>query len=332
MSKYVPKGIAQQVSAIGDKIPTAVLRIIQRYFTHLENRADIRIDVDYLNRKIARYTKKKSNRSRALTDQFNRFKASLTRNQTGCWHRPTVSLFSTKTGRDTASGQALNFIPKHYWQGLLSPPEGYCYVLLDYSQQEPMIAAFKANCSKLLEKYEKGDIYEYLINKVTNGKLKRVMFKRLMLMRLYGASTKRIAKELYKSESEVKQWLISLKQAIDPVDYYLDGEVFKAKRKGELNSLDWRMIITEETKDLTMRNWPIQAAGADIMRRACFNLDKVNIPVLLTNHDSFLVQLEKDNLDHQLQLANQALTDASAEVLDGFQLKVKVEMQLPSKR
>ncbi|WP_083938640.1 DNA polymerase [Psychromonas ossibalaenae] len=278
-----------------------------------------------------RYSKKKSRRNKVLMSQLERFKATLTHDNDGDRHRPVVNIFGAKTGRDTTSGNALNLIPKHHWKGLLSPLKGYCYVLLDYEQQEPMIVAQKANCTTLVNLYEQGDIYELLIKTTTNDELKRSELKKLMLMHLYGAGIKRIAQELSQPESSVVKWLLVLKKIISPIDYYLDGEAFKAKRKGEIRSLDWRMGITQEIKTLTIRNWPIQATGADIMRRACFNLDMVKLPVLLTNHDSFLVQLEKDKFDHQLRQAKQALTDASAKVLDGFQLKVKVEMKLPSK-
>ena len=67
------------------------------------------------------------------------------------------------------------------------------------------------------------------------------------------------------------------------------------------------------------------------MRRACINLDHAEIPLLLTNHDSFLVRLEIDNYQIQLNKAIQALTDAAVGVLNGFPLKVAVEMQVPSK-
>ncbi|UPR52516.1 DNA polymerase I [Vibrio cyclitrophicus] len=328
--KVVPQHVVQQVSAFGETIPCAVLVNIKRYLAHVNHRPAIRIDVDYLNRKIAKYSKKKSNRSLALVSQLVGFKASLIHDLSGDWHRQVVNVFGTKTGRDTTSGSALNLIPKQHWQGLLSPQQGYCYVLLDYDQQEPMIAAQKAKCMKLLNLYEQGDIYELLIETVTGNALTRTELKTLIVMQLYGASIKRIAHELSQPQSNVMNWLMVLKKTLSPIDYYLDGEALKAKRQGEIRSLDWRMGITQEINTLTIRNWPIQATGADIMRRACFNLDKAKLPVLLTNHDSFLVQLETDKYDYQLRQAKKALTDASAEVLDGFKLNVQVEMQLPA--
>ena len=57
------------------------------------------------------------------------------------------------------------------------------------------------------------------------------------------------------------------------------------------------------------------------MRRACLRLDDANIPLLLTNHDSFLVRLEQAQFQNQLDAATQSLTDAAADVLDGFRLK-----------
>lgn len=314
--------------AFGETIPLPVLTNIKRYLAHVIGRPAIRIDVESLNRKIAKYRKKRSNKSKALVSQLVGFKTSLTNKLSDDWHSPIVNSFATKTGRDTTSGNALNLIPKHHWQSLLSPPKGYNYVLLDYDQQEPMIAAQKAKCMTLLNLYEQGDIYELLIEKVTSNALTRSELKTLIVMQLYGASIERIALKLSQPQSSVLNWIVELKKALSPIDYYLDDESLKAKRKGEIRSLDWRMEITQETNMLTIRNWTIQATGADIMRRACSNLDKAKLPVLLTNHDSFLVQLENDKYDYQLRQAKKALTDASAEVLDGFKLNVQVEMQI----
>jgi hypothetical protein len=330
-SKNSLTGILKRVPVLEETLSSTVLTTIKRYLDHVNNREAIRIDVDSLNKKIALYSKKASRKSKALVSQLEGFKSTLTQNHNGDWHRPVVNIFGAKTGRDTVSGNTLNLIPKCHWQALLSPSEGYCYVLLDYDQQEPMIAAHKAGCSKLLSMYELGDIYEMLKNVVTHDELERTEFKKLMLMHLYGAGVNRIAQELSKPELNVMKWLVILKKTISPIDYYLDDEAFKAKRKGKVSSIDWRMVTSPDINPLTIRNWPIQATGADIMRRACFNLDKVKLPVLLTNHDSFLVKLDRNKFTHQLRQAKKALMDASSELLDGFQLRVKVEIQLPSK-
>jgi hypothetical protein len=327
----VSTSVVQQVSALGETLPNAVWRTMQQYSKHLASRKSIRIDRYELERKIHRYSKKKSLHSKSLTCQLLGFAKSLDINVTGAYHRPTVIPFGTVTGRNTTSGSTLNQISKVHWSHLLSPPKGTRYVLLDYQQQEPVIAAFKAGNKRILDIYENSDVYEILGKEITKGKLNRKEFKGIIVPYLNGCGVHTIAKKTQIDEVTVRQWLIELKKVIAPVDYYLDGETYRASRKGEVCSQDWRMSISPDTNFLTLRNWSIQACGADIMRRACFNLDRANIPVLLTNHDSFLVQLEEDNSAKQLEQALKALSDASAEILDGFRLTAKVELTLPSK-
>lgn len=179
--------------------------------------------------------------------------------------------------------------------------------------------------------YEKGDIYTQLASEITNSQVSRDVFKTLLLSHINGTGVQYAAAKLKQPESVVRRWLIQLKQRLKPIDSYLNHQVFLARRHGILQSLDWQHYVSSAQRDKSIRNWPLQATGADIMRRACFNLDDANIPLLLTNHDSFLIRLDEANLDSQLELAVKALHDASADVLHGFSLKTKVEMILPSK-
>ncbi len=201
-------------------------------------------------------------------------------------------------------------------------------MLLDYRQQEPVIAAHLAGCKTLLKWYEEGDIYEQLSKSLEQGSLSREQSKQLLVGRLYGMGVTTIAEKLDVSLTQVKRWLIKLSCLIYPIEPYLDALARDIKKQGEAHSLDWRHAASDSDSYLSLRNWQVQATGADIMRRACINLDEAHIPLLLTNHDSFLVRLEVDKFHDQLERAIEALTIASDDVLKGFQLKVEVEMTL----
>ena len=326
----LPDELVKEVSKLGIHVPIDAVTNINRYIRHLQNRESIRVGKDAIDSRILKYSKKKSRRSQMIAKTLEGIKTKLIQNEMGDWHRPYVSPFHTKTGRDCTLGTSLNQIPKEYWHRLLSPPKGSVYVLLDYSQQEPVIAAKLAECKKLLDWYEKGDIYEQLARAVTHDNLSREQSKILLVGRLYGIGIVKLAKKLNASSAQVRGWLNQLKNVIHPIEPYLDELAIKIKEQGVACSLDWRYAISDMDSALSLRNWQVQATGADIMRRSCHNLDKAKIPLLLTNHDSFLVRLDEVKRNEQLELAIQALTDASATVLNDFKLKVKVEMQLLS--
>ena len=118
--------------------------------------------------------------------------------------------------------------------------------------------------------------------------------------------------------------LKKLKTITKLLDNFLDEQACNAYSIGEIRSLDWRMSVDSETNFLTLRNWPIQSCGADILHRGCIALHASSIPVLLTNHDSFLILVDDKNAKETILLAERLLLDASAEVLDGYQLKIKI--------
>ena len=75
-----------------------------------------------------------------------------------------------------------------------------------------------------------------------------------------------------------------------------------------------------------LRNWLVQASGADISRRACVELYKREIPLLLTVYDAFLVKIELSKYEEQIKQVEDALSVASSQVLDGFSLKTNIEL------
>ncbi len=237
----------------------------------------------------------------------------------------TVVICGACTGRDTTHGLTLSQIPKAYWAAILSPPEGYSYVIIDYQQQEPAIIAAKSGASAIMDLYANGDLYEALNSQVTSGLLDRKSFKTLMTVHLYGGRAATIARKIGHGVVEVIQWLGKLKVLLKPLSDWLNIQLYQSKQAGEIQSLDWQINLKILKKDTAIRNWPVQACGADIMRRACLALEKAEIPVLLTEHDGFLIQVKTTHFDQQILLAQQALGDASAMVLGGFKLKSKVE-------
>lgn len=298
---------------------------ISRHVRHLEQRESIRVDRDAIVQRVLRYRKKKSKTSQHVAMLLNRILADLVCDGDSYCHRPLVSPFHTKTGRDASLGSSLNYIPKDYWPKILKPPDGSAYVLLDYQQQEPMIAAYLAGCQTLLDWYREGDIYEKICQAIVGSQLTRKQAKGLLIAFLYGISEIKLAETLSVNVTIARTWMQQVRRITAPIGRYLDDIARGAKRNKEINSLDWRYAISEQDRFNSLKNWKIQATGADIMRRACLGFDAAKIPVLLTNHDSFLVVMSKRNLENEINNATQVLHNASSEVLGDFNLKVSVE-------
>ncbi|MGR5452263.1 DNA polymerase [Vibrio sp. PNB22_3_1] len=318
--------------SLGMNVPSDVLYRIIRHLNHLQRREGIRVDSDAIVQRIALYRKKKSETSQHVAKVLTSIEAGLVSDGEDYWHLPVVSPFHTKTGRDTPLGAALNYIGKEYWPKLLQPPDGFAYVLLDYQQQEPVIAAHLAGCDTLLTWYEQGDIYERLCQLSTGLPLTRIQAKQLLISVLYGIGKAKLAIKLNVSELQVSQWLKDIEKVIEPIKRFLDKTGKEIQQAQTVRSLDWRYSVNVTDSFNSLRNWKVQAMGADIMRRACLGFDAAQIRLLLTNHDSFLIKLPEANLETEIERADQVLGYASAAVLGNQTLKTKVEMIIPSRK
>lgn len=310
------------------QVPQDIRARVTSHVNHLVKRPDIRVDRDAVERRISKYSRKKSKTSQHVTKIFSSMLTELSFRDGSWWHRPNVSPFHTITGRDTSLGSALNYVPKDYWASILLPSKHYSYVLLDYMQQEPVVAAHLAECETLLEWYRTGDVYEQLALLLDEPSLGRPQAKLLLIAQLYGISEQKLAEKLGVTIPVVRGWMREVKRVTHPIGSYLDRVGRTIQKNKVATSLDWRYAIDEKDSFNSLRNWPIQATGADIMRRACRGFDAARIPLLLTNHDSFLIEVKTSNIEKELEKTIEILEVASAEVLGGFKLKAKIEMIL----
>lgn len=314
----------------GHKVKMSRISVLIKYFKSLDSRPPVRIDSGAIeslltNRKSSGVSEGSAKKLASLLQDLLEQNPNSKVGQ----RLPLISTVipaGTLTGRDTTKGMTLNSISKKHWKEILSPPLGGSYVLLDFSSQELVIAAVKARDKNILTLYQQGDLYTALSNQVTNGELPRDSFKSLIIKILYGQAPMNAAEDLGINEVDAFRWIKKLKTITKLLDNFLDEQACNAYSIGEIRSLDWRMSVDSETSFLTLRNWPIQSCGADILHRGCLALHASGIPLLLTNHDSFLILVDNKNAKETILLAERLLRDASAEVLGGYQLKIKNEL------
>lgn len=233
--------------------------------------------------------------------------------------------FATTTGRSVIYGPSLTSVKKTSWPLVINPATGFLYVLLDFAQQEPAIAACFANDQELLAAYLAGDLYLHIGRHPHLAGLDRDSLKKLVLPHSYGQSAAAYAKE-HKIPLEVAQrYWRALKEIFYRVDAELNHRSQLAFRDGYVNCLDWAARVTPLSNPLAVRNWPVQAAGADIMRRAVIGLVDAGIDLRLTIHDAFLIRVPIAEQDQQVAKSIAVLKQASSLVLDGFELNVKVD-------
>lgn len=232
--------------------------------------------------------------------------------------------FGCLTGRDVIRGPSLAGVKKVFWPYLLAPAQGCLYALLDYCQQEPAIAACFAGDKALLAACQ-GDLYMHVGQHPTLASMGRGELKAAVLPYSYGQRSEAYAKEHDIPVTEAQRRWYALREIFHLVDAELNRRSQLAFRDGFVRCLDWATHVTPLSNPLAVRNWPVQAAGADIMRRAVIGLYDAGIDLRLTIHDAFLIRIPVAETEQQVAKAIAVLKQASASVLGGFELNVKID-------
>ena len=83
-------------------------------------------------------------------------------------------------------------------------------------------------------------------------------------------------------------------------------------------ALGWtyRIGIVGAVNDRSIRNWPIQSAGADILRIACILAARHGIKLLAPVHDAVLIEAPIDRIEADVALMQEIMRRASRIVLN----------------
>jgi hypothetical protein len=241
-------------------------------------------------------------------------------------HRFYPNPFGTSTGREKPYGPALMYLPKCY-RTIIKPEAGKVVVSFDFQQQEPAILACLANDTELMALYQTGDIYQHIAQQGPWSALSRSDVKSMVISFLYGADDFTLSTTLRVSKAVAREWLRQLRDIFKMHLRWQDLYAHKAYQTNNVSCLDWAMHVGTHTKIRTLKNWPVQAAGADILRRACLALAQAKIDVIFCQHDSIMVEIDAVNYEQTCARVQQLMTDASAKVLSGFRLKTVMDYE-----
>jgi DNA polymerase-1 len=88
----------------------------------------------------------------------------------------------------------------------------------------------------------------------------------------------------------------------------------------------WSIRVGPEINPRSLRNFPMQANGAEMLRLVCCLATERGIRVCAPIHDAILIEAPLDDLEATVEATQQAMAEASAIVLDGFSLRSEATM------
>src|SRR5262249_13198314 len=97
-------------------------------------------------------------------------------------------------------------------------------------------------------------------------------------------------------------------------------------------SYGWFMQCPPGINFRTVRNFPVQGTGAEIMRAACILAERRGVQIVAPVHDAFMAQAPLDQIDEASAQLDQAMRDASRTILRGYELRTDVKIIRPDER
>ena len=256
--------------------------------------------------------------------------------------RVMLSPYGSKTGRNQPSNSRYVFGPAKWIRFLITPPPGRVLIYRDYCQQEVQIAAVVSGDDELLSACQSGDVYLGIAKLLgfapedatpESHKAVRAMFKTVVLGIQYGLGARSLALRTGISLFEAGEILARLRARFCTFEAYAQSVVDHAGVTLELSTpFGWVMQCPPGINPRTVRNFPIQSSGAEILHVACILAERRGIHIVAPVHDALMAEAEIDRADEASAALDRIMRDAAGIVLRGYELRTDVQIIRPGMR
>src|SRR5262245_14073938 len=213
-------------------------------------------------------------------------------------NRTILSAFRSKTGRNQPSNTKYIFGPSVWLRGLIKPPPGHAVAYVDWAQQEFAIAAVLSGDAAMLRAYESGDVYLAFAKQAEmvpedaareGYEAPRELCKQCVLGIQYGQGEWGLAQRIGRPPIVARKLLRAHRQTYHRFWEWSDAAVDTAMLTGSLHTVfGWHIRTGAEPNPRSLRNFPMQANSAEMMRLAACLATERGIEVAGPIHDAFL--------------------------------------------
>jgi DNA polymerase I len=246
------------------------------------------------------------------------------RNRTPLW------AYGTKTARNAPSTTEYAFGPAKWIRFLFTPPPGRALIYRDFKQQEPRIAAILSGDTALLQACESGDVYTGIARQLgfvresmnaAEVAAVRVLFKTVVLGIIYGLGARSLAIRAGVSLSEAYEILARLRAQFRVFEDWAASVFDHAGLDLEIGTpFGWFMQCPPGINPRTVRNFPVQSTGSEILHVACLLAERRGIEIIAPVHDALMAEGPADQAEEISIALDQVMRDAAAVVLRGYEL------------
>jgi DNA polymerase family A len=245
-------------------------------------------------------------------------------------NRTLLSPFRARTGRNQPSNSKFIFGSAVWLRSLIKPSPGYAVAYVDWSQQEFGIAAALSGDMAMQAAYHSGDPYLAFAKqahavpdnatKATHGPT-RELFKQCVLATQYGMEAEALALRIGQPPVAARDLLRAHRETYRTFWRWSDASVNVAMLRGIIwTAFGWPLRIGAESNPRSLRNFPMQGNGAEMLRIACCLATERGIEVCAPVHDAVLIMASIDRIEADTAAMRAIMAEASQTVLAGFEL------------
>lgn len=241
-------------------------------------------------------------------------------------NRGSLMPFATKTGRCAPPTSSFILAAPAFMRFMIQAPPGHAILYADYARQEYWLSAVLSGDRAMRAAYEAGDPYwEFAKSRgavpadaeVKDFEDVREVHKTTVLAVSYGQGPRSLARRLRVPLPYAVQLLDGHRRAYPRYWRWSNRVSTTMNLTGEMESaLGWRIWLTSYTdNDLSIRNWPVQSLGSEILRVAVVLAFRAGLKVCAPLHDAMLAECRVEDLKKTEALLKAVMIEASAVVL-----------------
>jgi DNA polymerase I-like protein with 3'-5' exonuclease and polymerase domains len=219
---------------------------------------------------------------------------------------------------------------------LIKPPPGYGLAYIDWKQQEFGIAAALSRDPRMQTAYASGDPYLAFAKQAgavpqnatkASHESERELYKACVLAVQYGMSAEGLASRIGQPPILARELLRLHRETYCVFWRRSDAALDHAMLTGSQHTVfGWRVQVSASANPRSLRNFPMQANGAEMLRLACCIGTESGIEVCAPVHDAVLIAAPLERLDHDVARMKDAMRESSRGVLNGFELGIDAEI------
>ena len=251
--------------------------------------------------------------------------------------RAALSMYGQTTGRTNVSTAISPYGAPRFIRTIMHPDKNKILVSADYKSQEPHIQAYMSDDKTMKAALATGDIYlatAKLVKAVPEDATEeshpreRQIYKTSFLAINYGQEARGLALKLGTPFYDAATIHKSIVEAYPTYHSWSEKWILKGMQRGYFKTMyGWNRHLTfrETTNPRSLKNWPIQSHGSEMIRHAMIAADDAGFEISMCVHDALVVHMDKKGCVEKIKLLVKLMGDASEKIIN-FRIPVDVKI------